>query len=99
MSRLLADDKVSIFPALAHSLLILQVYTGGIGLALLVMLIAMLQDITAAPFSHDRKNHRNGQASVEQNLGILLVNFFDIYGRKLNTSDVGVSCNGEGTSS
>ncbi|KAI7991382.1 Non-canonical poly(A) RNA polymerase protein Trf4-1 [Camellia lanceoleosa] len=25
------------------------------------------------------------------------VNFFDIYGRKLNTSDIGVSCNGEGT--
>nr|XP_016498763.1 PREDICTED: non-canonical poly(A) RNA polymerase PAPD5-like [Nicotiana tabacum] len=63
-----------------------EVYTGGIGsYALLVMLIAMLQ------------NHRNGQASPEQNLGILLVSFFDIYGRKLNTSDVGVSCNGEGT--
>ncbi|PON81852.1 nucleotidyl transferase [Trema orientale] len=33
----------------------------------------------------------------EDNLGILLVHFFDFYGRKLNTSDVGVSCNGRGT--
>ncbi|MCD7464276.1 hypothetical protein HAX54_052376 [Datura stramonium] len=89
-------DAMSSWPPLRPLCLILkvflqqrelnEVYTGGIGsYALLVMLIAMLQ------------NHRNGQASVEQNLGILLVNFFDIYGRKLNTSDVGVSCNGEGT--
>ncbi|KAM2142103.1 hypothetical protein ACFX1Q_008300 [Malus domestica] len=35
--------------------------------------------------------------ALEQNLGVLLVNFFDFYGRKLNTSDVGVSCNGAGT--
>lgn len=43
MFRLLAD-KVSIFSALTYRLLILQVYTGGIGsYALLVMLIAMLQ--------------------------------------------------------
>ncbi|EXB51373.1 PAP-associated domain-containing protein 5 [Morus notabilis] len=33
----------------------------------------------------------------EGNLGVILVNFFDFYGRKLNTSDVGVSCNGGGT--
>ncbi|CAN4087390.1 unnamed protein product [Withania somnifera] len=89
-------DAMSSWPPLRPLCLILkvflqqrelnEVYTGGIGsYALLVMLIAILQ------------NHRNGQASAEQNLGILLVNFFDIYGRKLNTSDVGVSCNGEGT--
>ncbi|NP_001315985.1 nucleotidyltransferase family protein [Solanum lycopersicum] len=89
-------DAMSSWPPLRPLCLILkvflqqrelnEVYTGGIGsYALLVMLIAMLQ------------NHRNGQASVEENLGILLVNFFDIYGRKLNTSDVGVSCNGEAT--
>ncbi|XP_059301184.1 uncharacterized protein LOC132053251 isoform X1 [Lycium ferocissimum] len=89
-------DAMSSWPPLRPLCLILkvflqqrelnEVYTGGIGsYALLVMLIAMLQ------------NHRSGQASAEQNLGILLVNFFDIYGRKLNTSDVGVSCNGEGT--
>ncbi|XP_027341411.1 non-canonical poly(A) RNA polymerase PAPD5 isoform X3 [Abrus precatorius] len=59
-----------------------EVYSGGIGsYALLTMLMAMLRV----------------SASVEHNLGVLLVHFFDFYGRKLNTSDVGVSCNGAGT--
>ncbi|XP_073026693.1 uncharacterized protein [Primulina eburnea] len=59
-----------------------EVYTGGIGsYALLSMLIAMLRN-------------RHDQAFLDDNLGVLLVNFFDMYGRKLNTVDVGVSCNG-----
>lgn len=63
-----------------------EVYSGGIGsYALLTMLMAML------------RNLRLSQASAEHNLGVLLVHFFDFYGRKLNTSDVGVSCNGTGT--
>ncbi|XP_031120101.1 terminal nucleotidyltransferase 4B [Ipomoea triloba] len=89
-------DAVSKWPPLRPLCLILkiflqqrelnEVYTGGIGsYGLLVMLIAML------------RNHRDFQASREQNLGVLLVSFFDLYGRKLNTSDVGLSCNGEGT--
>ncbi|KAK1414309.1 hypothetical protein QVD17_30053 [Tagetes erecta] len=62
-----------------------EVYSGGIGsYALLAMLIAML------------RNSMGTHASPEHNLGVLLVTFFDIYGRKLNTNDVGVSCN-EGT--
>ncbi|KAK4439189.1 Terminal nucleotidyltransferase 4B [Sesamum alatum] len=63
----------------------IQVYTGGIGsYALLSMLIAML------------RAHQDRQASPEHNLGVLLVNFFDMYGCRLNTVDVGVSCNGGG---
>ncbi|KAK7324584.1 hypothetical protein VNO77_28258 [Canavalia gladiata] len=63
-----------------------EVYSGGIGsYALLAMLMAVL------------RNLRLSQASAECNLGVLLVHFFDFYGRKLNTSDVGVSCNGTGT--
>lgn len=63
-----------------------EVYSGGIGsYALLVMLMAMLRNV------------RESQVSAEHNLGVLLVKFFDFYGRKLNTSDVGVSCNGTGT--
>ncbi|XP_062090607.1 uncharacterized protein LOC133796920 [Humulus lupulus] len=59
-----------------------EVYSGGLGsYALLTMLMAMLQSLRES----------------EDNLGILLVNFFDFYGRKLNTPDVGVSCNGGGT--
>ncbi|KAG6793839.1 hypothetical protein POTOM_003063 [Populus tomentosa] len=63
-----------------------EVYSGGISsYALLAMLMAMLQ------------NHRECQASLEHNLGLLLIHFFDFYGRKLNTTNVGVSCKGTGT--
>ncbi|KAJ9537672.1 hypothetical protein OSB04_030405 [Centaurea solstitialis] len=63
-----------------------EVYSGGIGsYALLAMLIAML------------RNSLETQAYPEHNLGVLLVTFFDMYGRKLNTSDVGISCNDGGT--
>ncbi|KAL0443527.1 UNVERIFIED_CONTAM: Terminal nucleotidyltransferase 4A [Sesamum latifolium] len=63
----------------------IKVYTGGIGsYALLSMLIAML------------RAHQDREDSPEHNLGVLLVNFFDMYGCKLNTVDVGVSCNGGG---
>ncbi|KAL6205723.1 hypothetical protein ACLB2K_022976 [Fragaria x ananassa] len=89
-------DAISKWPPLRPLCLILkiflqqrelnEVYSGGLGsYALLAMLIAMLQSL------------RESQASPEQNLGVLLVNFFDFYGRKLNTSDVGVSCHGTGT--
>ncbi|KAK8527405.1 hypothetical protein V6N12_054618 [Hibiscus sabdariffa] len=58
-----------------------EVYSGGIGsYALLAMIIAMLQNLCES------------QAYLDHNLGMLLVHFFDFYGRKLNTVDVGVSC-------
>ncbi|XP_010242910.1 PREDICTED: non-canonical poly(A) RNA polymerase PAPD5 [Nelumbo nucifera] len=63
-----------------------EVYSGGIGsYALLAMLMAHLQGF------------QDGRASVEHNLGVLLVNFFDFYGHKLNTCDVGISCKAGGT--
>ncbi|GER43085.1 nucleotidyltransferase family protein [Striga asiatica] len=88
-------DAVSKWPPLRPLCMILkvflqqrelnEVYTGGIGsYALLSMLIAML------------RTHHDRQASPERNLGVLLVNFFDMYGCKLNIVDVGVSCTGEG---
>ncbi|KAH7685731.1 Polynucleotide adenylyltransferase protein [Dioscorea alata] len=65
-----------------------EVYSGGIGsYTLLAMLIACLQ-------MHWREQGSQGcKKRMEHNLGILLVSFFDLYGRKLNTMDVGVSCN------
>ncbi|GKD70653.1 non-canonical poly(A) RNA polymerase PAPD5, partial [Tanacetum coccineum] len=90
------EDAISKWPSLRPLCLILkvflqqrelnEVYSGGIGsYALLAMLIAML------------RNSLETRASPEHNLGVLLVTFFDMYGRKLNTSDVGVSCNEGGT--
>ncbi|TYI96386.1 hypothetical protein E1A91_D01G068700v1 [Gossypium mustelinum] len=64
----------------------IKVYSGGIGsYALLAMIIAMLQNLSES------------RAYPEHNLGMLLVHFFDFYGRKLNTVDVGVSCKERGT--
>ncbi|XP_047962573.1 terminal nucleotidyltransferase 4B-like isoform X1 [Salvia hispanica] len=96
-------DAVSKWPPLKPLCLILkvflqqrelnEVYTGGIGsYALLSMLIAMLRVNILCKYTQ-----RDNQTSPECNLGFLLVNFFDMYGCKLNTVDVGVSCNGKGT--
>ncbi|XP_010520911.1 PREDICTED: non-canonical poly(A) RNA polymerase PAPD5 [Tarenaya hassleriana] len=85
------QDAVSRWPPLRPLCLILkvflqqrelnEVYSGGIGsYALLAMLITFLK------FLND------GRTSPEHNLGVLLVKFFDLYGRKLNTIDVGISC-------
>lgn len=66
-----------------------EVYTGGIGsYALLVMLLTYLQ-------THANKlirGHLHEQSRLEQNLGVLLVDFFEFYGRSLNVKDVGISC-------
>lgn len=65
-----------------------EVYTGGVGsYALLTMLITHLQLIWGV------KDMLGYRQSKEHNLGILLVKFFDFYGRKLNNWDVGISCN------
>ncbi|KAK1416762.1 hypothetical protein QVD17_25878 [Tagetes erecta] len=85
------QDAISKWPPLKPLCLILkvflqqrklnEVFSGGIGsYALLVMLIAMLQ------------NSLDNHSFSQYNLGVLLVTFFDMYGCKLNTSDVGISC-------
>ncbi|CAM0882063.1 unnamed protein product [Alopecurus aequalis] len=65
-----------------------EVYTGGVGsYALLTMLITHLQLVWGV------KDMLGYRQSKEHNLGILLIKFFDFYGRKLNNWDVGISCN------
>ena len=60
-----------------------QVYMGGIGsYALLVMVAAFL-------LLHPS---RDRDRELEGNLGVLLLDFFRLYGRALNATDVGVSC-------
>ncbi|KAL5221594.1 hypothetical protein ABZP36_026307 [Zizania latifolia] len=90
-------DFVKKFPALRHLCMILkvflhqrelnEVYTGGIGsYALLTMLITHLQLVWGGK---DLLRYH----TKDRNLGILLITFFDFYGRKLNNWDVGISCN------
>eukprot|EP00850_Spirogloea_muscicola_P003014 SM000012S25276 [mRNA] locus=s12:8031:13418:- [translate_table: standard] len=66
-----------------------EVYSGGLGsYALLVMLMGHLQ-------LHPSRRSSDGLGSarpLENNLGMLLVDFFELYGRNLNYRDVGVSC-------
>ncbi|MQL93319.1 hypothetical protein Taro_025959 [Colocasia esculenta] len=89
-------DSVMKMPALRPLCLILkvflqqrelnEVFLGGIGsYALIAMLIAHLQ-------MHWRGQNLPSWRIHEHNLGVLLVDFFDFYGRKLNNWHVGVSC-------
>ena len=63
-----------------------QVYQGGIGsYALLVMVAAFL-------LLHPSRSGPSGDLDLETNLGVLLMDFLRLYGRSLNTLDVGISC-------
>ena len=62
-------------------------YSGGIGsYALLVMVAAFLL------LHPSRLEPDVAHEHAEANLGILLLDFFRLYGRSLNAAEVGVSC-------
>lgn len=66
-------------------------YQGGIGsYALLVMVAAFL-------LLHPSRGGSGGDQGLEANVGVLLLDFLRLYGRSLNTTDVGVSCRWEGS--
>lgn len=66
----------------------MKVYQGGIGsYALLVMVASfLLQHPSRMPTPKKRK------PQLEGNMGILLLDFFRLYGRTLKTEDVAISC-------
>ncbi len=67
-----------------------QVYTGGIGsYALLVMVAAFLQ---THPSRAPASAHSRSSAPLEASLGVLLLDFFRLYGRSLHVEHVGISC-------
>ena len=69
-----------------HAVSLMQVYSGGIGsYALLVMVAAFL-------LLHPSHADDTAPGAAEANLGILLLDFFRLYGRSLNAAEVGVSC-------
>lgn len=72
-----------------------EVYTGGIGsYALLVMVAAFLQ---THPSRVASSSHSRSSGPLEGCLGVLLVDFFRLYGRSLHAEQVGVSCKGSGS--
>lgn len=62
---------------------VVQVYTGGIGSYALLMMVA------ASLLLHNRR--QDGTDAVEASLGVLLLDFFRMYGRALNVDRVGIS--------
>lgn len=66
-----------------------EVYSGGLGsYAVLVMVAAFLQTHP----SRGRRRSGKEVAPLEDNLGVLLVDFFRLFGRSLAHTGVGVSC-------
>ena len=74
-----------------------EVYTGGIGsYALLCMVMAHLQLHDSSSAASNWAGESGGDAAAEGCLGALLIDFFELYGRRLNTEEVGISCRGGG---
>ena len=73
-----------------------EVYSGGIGsYALLCMVMAHLQLHNTTCKSTWAGSHGASDAS-EGCLGTLLIDFFELFGRRLNAEEVGISCGGKG---
>ena len=66
-----------------------QVYKGGIGSYGLIVMVAAFLLLTPSRWLH---NASRAEAEEACNLGELLVDFFRLFGRTLNTTTVGVSC-------
>ena len=74
-----------------------EVYTGGVGsYALLCMVMAHLQLHDSKETAYSWAGDAGGEAAAEGCLGVLLIDFFELYGRRLNMEEVGVSCRGGG---
>jgi len=77
-----------------------EVYTGGVGsYALITMVIAfLLSHPSRSPLRRGWDNRGKGGRAcpLEESLGVLLVDFLELYGKNLNMRDVGVSAAGGG---
>ena len=88
---------VTVLKAFLQQRALNEVYSGGIGsYALLCMVMAHLQlhdsKATALRWAGDF----GSRAAEEGCLGALLIDFFELYGRRIDTDEVGVSCRGGG---
>eukprot|EP00271_Cylindrocystis_brebissonii_P018746 TRINITY_DN5444_c0_g2_i1.p1 TRINITY_DN5444_c0_g2~~TRINITY_DN5444_c0_g2_i1.p1 ORF type:complete len:744 (-),score=129.75 TRINITY_DN5444_c0_g2_i1:1014-3245(-) len=76
-----------------------EVFKGGIGsYALLTMIIAhLLVHPSWRRMSGRRRGETDRRGDLEGNLGILLIDFLDLFGRTLNIHEVGISCRAGGS--
>ena len=83
----LLDKLVMIIKQFLYQRNLNEVYTGGIGsYSLILLIVSFLQ------------HHPRIQAESEDaNLGILLTEFFELYGRKFNYAKVGINVEGTGS--
>ncbi len=92
LARSLFSSPPTLGEALRHRhLTCAQVYTGGIGsYALITMVAAFLQLHTSRKPKASAKGGGGGKGAslLEPGLGVLLVDFFRLYGRVLNTQEV-----------
>ncbi|KAL3157918.1 hypothetical protein ABBQ32_012323 [Trebouxia sp. C0010 RCD-2024] len=71
-----------------------EVYQGGIGsYALFVMVAAFL---LVHPSRHPHRAGSQRAGVLEKSMGVLLVDFLRLFGRTLNSEDVGISCTSGG---
>ena len=69
-----------------------EVYSGGIGsYALLCMIMTFLQ-LRESIEASEWAGERGREDASEGCLGTLLIDFFELYGRKLNSEEIGISC-------
>ena len=69
-----------------------EVYSGGIGsYALLCMIMTFLQ-LRESIEASEWAGERGREDASEGCLGTLLIDFFELYGRKLNAEEIGISC-------
>ena len=86
----------TVLKAFLHQRGLNEVYSGGIGsYALLCMVMAHLQLHNTTCKSTWAGSHGASDAS-EGCLGTLLIDFFELFGRRLNADEVGISCGGKG---
>lgn len=83
----LLDKLVMIIKQFLYQRNLNEVYTGGIGsYSLILLIVSFLQH-----------HPRVGADSDDANLGILLTEFFELYGRNFNYSKVGIKVDGTGS--
>lgn len=83
----LLDKLVMIIKQFLYQRNLNEVYTGGIGsYSLILLIVSFLQ------------HHPRARADLEDaNLGILLTEFFELYGRNFNYAKVGINVDGTGS--